>query len=167
MLCVFADYILRHILREKFSVNSPEFYLNNSGKPCLKGDNLHFSISHSGTYVACVVDTAPVGIDIETPRTIHKNTINHCCTEDEKTFICQDFSTLPPALLPNSAEAKRFLSVWTAKEAYLKYTGEGLSGGLNNIATTESNQLKNHIEGKLLTNINKEEYILSIISESH
>ncbi len=165
-LCVFSDMLLREMLREHFCIDSPEFYLSESGKPCLVGDTLHFSISHSGSFIACAVDTSPVGIDIETSRAINKKVIEHCCTSEEVEYICPDPSVLADPIPADSKEAHRFLTLWTAKEAFLKYTGEGLGGGVKNIVTVENGNLKSAINNKKLLTVTEKDYILSVISES-
>lgn len=165
-LCVFSDMLLREMLSKHFRIETPDFYLSESGKPCLLGDNVHFSISHSGSYIACAVDTSSVGIDIETPRDINKRILDHCCTRDEIGYICADVSALPDPIPAESPEAQRFLTLWTAKEAYLKYTGQGLSGGLDSVVTIENGKLRSLINQKKLTIVTKKDYVISVISEN-
>ena len=164
-LCVFSDMLLREMLKDTFGIEAPEFYINEKGKPCLMGNNLHFSISHSGSFVACAVDTSPVGIDIEIPRPINKRMLDHCFTNEEVRFIVSDLSSLPDSIPADSPETHRFLSMWTAKEAYLKFTGEGLGGGLKNIVTIEDGKLKSSINNKQLITIHNNDYVLSIITQ--
>lgn len=165
-LCVFSDMLLREMLKDNFGIENPEFYIDKSGKPCLLGDRLHFSISHSGCFIACAVDTTPVGIDIETPRPVTKKVIGYCCTEKEKNYIFSETQSIPDFLSPDSIETRRFLSLWTAKESYLKLTGEGLGGGLKNIVTVENYKLKSTINNKKLLTITEKDYVMSVISES-
>lgn len=165
-LCVFSDMLLRTMLRESFGINHPEFCEDEKGKPYLLGNDLYFSLSHSGTYIACAIDTHPVGVDIETPRAVEPRVINHCCTAQESLYVCADPMTRTDPLPAQSEEAVRFLTLWTAKEAYLKFTGEGLTGGLKNIVTIENGKLKSTINDKHLTAIIQKDYVLSIISEN-
>ena len=160
-LCVFADMLLRRILKEHFAVESPIFSANEQGKPVLANGKVHFSISHSKNFIACVADTQPVGIDIEHFRPIPARLINKVCTCEETDFIGAKGEFL------NGKEMKKFLCVWTAKEAYLKYTGTGLSGGLQSICTIENGHIKKVLMPNVfLTNILSEEYALSIVSEN-
>ena len=163
--CVFSHLLLCEILREHFGIDFPEFYISENGKPCLVGDKVHFSISHSGDFIACAVDVTPVGIDIEIPRDITKRVLRHCCNEEEVAFIFQDTTSLPDPIPAQSVQARRFLSLWTAKEAYLKYTGEGLSGGLVSVTAVSGGKLATQINQRNFTQITKKDYTLSIISQ--
>lgn len=164
-LCVFSHLLLCHMLKEHFGIDSPEFYISEKGKPHLSGDKVHFSISHSGDFIACAVDTTPVGIDIETPRDITGRVLRHCCNEEELRYITQDPISLPDLIPAQSEQASSFLSIWTAKEAYLKYTGEGLGGGLVSVSAVSDGKLVNQINQRTLTQVTEKGYILSVISQ--
>lgn len=161
--CVFSDMLLREMLREHYSLDAPEFYTDEKGKPHIKGDKVHFSISHSGEYVACAVDSSPVGIDIERIRTVTLSLIKRVCTEEELQYV----------LGGNDAQnvdcevCLRFLHLWCAKEAYLKYTGEGLAGGLKSLSFAHKNGIVNnplpHISLHISTT---QEYVCAIIREA-
>ena len=163
--CVFSHLLLCDMLKEHFGIDSPEFYISEKGKPCLSGDKVHFSISHSGDFIACAVDTTPVGIDIETPRDITGRVLRHCCNEEELRYITQDPASLPDLIPAQSEQASRFLSIWTAKEAYLKYTGEGLGGGLVSVSAVSEGKLVNQINQRTLTQVTEKSYTLSVISQ--
>lgn len=160
--CVFADMLLREMLRDNFSVTEPEFYTDENGKPHLKGDKIQFSISHSGNYVACAVDSAPVGIDIEKIRTVDLPLIKRVCTDDELSFVLSNEDTFI-----DKNTCTRFLSVWCAKEAYLKYTGQGLSGGLKSITVADKSGIKeNPLPHLKLEVFSTESYVCAIINET-
>ena len=163
--CVFSHLLLCEMLREHFGIDSPEFYIAENGKPCLAGDMVYFSISHSGDFIACAVDTSPVGIDIETPRDITKRVLRHCCTEEEMKFISQSLDSLPDPIPAQSVQGSKFLSLWTAKEAYLKYTGEGLGGGLVSVTAVSEGKLVTQINQRKLTQITEKDYTLTVISQ--
>lgn len=161
-LCVFADMLVRELLKEHFSIENPVFSKDENGKPVLQNKEAHFSISHSKSFVACAVDSKPVGIDIEELRPIPAQLIKRVCTCEEKEFINSNGEALSPS------EVKKFLQVWTAKEAYLKYTGKGLGGGLQSVSTVENREIKRELSsGVFLKSIQDEEYILSIVSENN
>lgn len=165
-LCVFSDMLLREMLKNSFGIENPDFYTDKKGKPSLSDGSLHFSISHSGSYIACAVDTSAVGIDIETPRPVTKQVVDYCCSDEEKSYIFSQPQPVIDSLNSSSEETLRFLSIWTAKEAYLKFTGEGLGGGLKNIQTVENGKLKDTINNKKLITDTQKNYVLSVIYES-
>ncbi|UXI69009.1 beta-ketoacyl synthase N-terminal-like domain-containing protein [Tahibacter amnicola] len=81
---------------------------------------LHLSISHKPQYgVALVGGPARVGVDIELiePRLPAFEELNF--DDDERALLDRH----PPALRPYLVTL-----LWTAKEAYAKYTGEGIGG---------------------------------------
>lgn len=67
---IFAGLLLRYaFLQEGYGIDAwqqVEIIEGTYGKPYLKGYSaFHYSLSHSGEWVACAVDTMPVGIDIQ------------------------------------------------------------------------------------------------------
>lgn len=161
--CVFADMLLRQMLSEHHSIDAPEFYTDEKGKPHIKGDKVHFSISHSGEYVACASDLSPVGTDIEKIRTVNLPLVKRVCTEEELQYVFEgdNIQNL------GSEACVRFLQLWCAKEAYLKYTGEGLAGGLKSLSFANRNGIISnplpHISLHISTT---QEYVCAIIREA-
>ena len=103
-----------------------EIDYNNHGKPLVKNiPDLYFSLSHSKNLVAFVKSTQPVGIDTEliSQRRIHVQ--KRFFTENENHFIEQSNN-------PDTA----FFRIWTAKEAYVKMIGTGLSKPLSSFDVT-------------------------------
>ena len=87
------------------------------GKPYfLHAPQLHFSISHSGRRWLCAFSDAPVGLDVQQHRVCQRQAL-------ARRF----FSPAEQLFLEQRAYAP-FFDLWCAKESYLKYTGEGLSG---------------------------------------
>lgn len=90
------------------------------GKPYIDGySEWQFNISHTLGMIAVAVSEKPIGIDIEK---IQKQDLR----------IAERFFTSPECNYINEAESdaeknKRLLEVWTKKEAYIKFTGEGMS----------------------------------------
>lgn len=117
----FGEMLLREKLAEEYSVNDEAVFINNlpSGKPVafVGGKEIFVSISHSGDFVAAAVCDTPVGIDLEAKREIKPDFIKKVLSEEELEFVKE-----------GNDETTAFLKIWTAKEAYLKLTGEGLAG---------------------------------------
>ena len=104
-----AGCLLRYALeREGVPFERQCFTENPWGKPRLDGNrNLHFNLSHSGTWVACAVSNLPVGVDVE---------IKACSMELARKHF-----------LPQELEQNQLTRLWTAKEAFSKAIGRGLT----------------------------------------
>ena len=96
------------------------------GKPYLKEyPNLCYNLSHSGKYVALVVDERPVGIDIEQLRRGYQKLVKRFFSEEEVR------------LFDASWDDELFTKLWTRKESYLKATGYGMRMPLDGFSTCE------------------------------
>ncbi|SDJ96631.1 4'-phosphopantetheinyl transferase family protein [Microbulbifer yueqingensis] len=100
-----------------------------SGKPELVDEpGLHFSLSHSGDWIALAVsEDSPVGVDIEQPRR----------QRDIMRIAHRYFHADECALLeapPESETLRQFYRLWTLKEAFFKARGTGISEGLDRIS---------------------------------
>ena len=99
------------------------------GRPLLVEDpEVQFSISHSGEMIALAITIKScVGVDLEAvSRRVSLSEIA------ERIFSSADFAIFKE--LPPEESSKAFFRAWTGKEAYLKATGLGLSGGLQEIS---------------------------------
>lgn len=155
MRTVFADSLVRSLLSQELG-GAPQsfcFSYNEHGKPMLADGSYHFNISHCEDIIVAAVDRLPIGIDVERIRDINlKIAVKYFC-EDELYYLFghevqdKDFIKTP------SIETRlRFFELWTAKEAYLKCIGTGLTH-LKNVDTT-----KLAFERHLLDN----EYVVTI-----
>ena len=109
---------LESVLKEKFNIKMPEIKKGSHGKPYFPGTDIHFNISHSGDFKVLAIAETPVGVDIEKVRKADLRVAKRFC-ENEYNYITQKDSE------------HRFFEIWTKKEAYLKYKGTGLKGGLD------------------------------------
>ena len=109
---------LKRILARKLGVDSLDlrFSFGKFGKPYLANADFHFNLSHSGEMAVCAVSSNPVGIDVEETREDldYADISNHHFLPSERRKLDRD----------------RFYRIWTAKEAFLKGLGEGLSTDL-------------------------------------
>jgi 4'-phosphopantetheinyl transferase len=99
------------------------------GKPLLiqpTGVGVDFNLAHTeGLLVAAVTFAGQVGVDVEpTARPVNLDIA-------DRYFAPSEIASL--RALPQTAQVERFLTLWTLKEAYLKATGVGISGGLSAI----------------------------------
>jgi len=109
--------LMEGLEKEYGLTEAPELAFGPSGKPYLTGHpDIHFNLSHCPRAALCVLGDAPVGCDIEaTPSVLDRDLCRYCFNDAEQ------------ASLQASAHPQRsFTELWTRKEAYLKWTGEGL-----------------------------------------
>ena len=118
---VFGEMLARKMIAEKSGVSeeSLEFSVTELGKPYLTEPEVHFSISHSGDYVLCAVSDTPVGADIEKTRPVEERLIRRVCTDEEASFVLEGSDA--------AERLRRFFRVWTAKEAFFKCRGTGIT----------------------------------------
>lgn len=125
LLSLGADYLLLRFLREKAHLSPEDLELAEGphGKPFLPGHpRIHFNLSHSGNYAALAAGSRPCGIDVEKARTNFNRIAERFFTEEENRILS--------SLQTDSARSEAFLRIWTRKESYLKWSGEGLSRDL-------------------------------------
>lgn len=124
--------MLREVLGGILSVSPIEIPIlyTKQGKPYTEG--LYFNASHSyEQFVICVCKEEEIGVDIE------KIDYHGWNIEWEKELFSMKEQKHANSL-SGSKRSEYFFSVWTRKEAFLKYQGSGLSSPLPNIDTEES-----------------------------
>ena len=116
--CIGAELLLWFALRGKYSFPLLLSY-SEKGKPYIEGSNVKFSLSHSGGICVCAVAECELGVDIEKERDLPDSL--------KKRFLTDCDALETPCL------------VWSAKEAFLKLTGDGIDGTikLTDIETKE------------------------------
>lgn len=77
--------------------------------------------------VVCAVDDGKIGVDVELIRDIDMRITKIACTENDKSYIFGQNGLSCEDITPDSDMLLRFFELWTAKEAYLKYCGTGIS----------------------------------------
>ena len=116
---------------------------DDRGRPFFASEALRhdvdFNLSHTEKTVAVAIaireageDAPRVGIDVEMPHPRIR----------KKQLAARFFAENEIRLLDESNDEERaFLSIWTRKEAYLKYLGTGLAGEMQTADTTEPSAL--------------------------
>ena len=116
--------MLRALLADYTGRPASSFQLgaDDRGKPlCVDGPAV--SISHSGDFVACAVcDVGDIGVDLEFWNR----------SRDVEAIARRFFSPEESEWLATQP-ADHFYRLWVLKEAWLKATGVGLSGGLDKL----------------------------------
>ena len=130
------------------------FTHNRYGKPELcpefNHSHLFFNMSHSNN--VCVValkKNCPVGVDVEEVKELPdlNDIVEFCLSEYEKSWF---FS------IPEDMQTQIFYKVWTAKEAFIKAVGIGLSFPLAEVefALKGIDELKLYrVKGKAATSV--------------
>lgn len=115
MQTVIGDHIARQLIAEwcKMKPEEIRFSVNEHGKPYAVDLPIHFNISHSDNYVFCAVSERPIGVDIETIRPVNLRIAKKFCSDNEVCYIADD--------------TNRFFELWTAKEAWSKKIGCGIT----------------------------------------
>ncbi len=98
---------------------SLRFVYGESGKPALEAGELHFNLSHSGDRALLALAHAPIGVDLELHRSAGYEEVGR------RFFAAGEVARLL-ALAP-ADRAAEFFRTWTAKEAFLKCTGDGIT----------------------------------------
>lgn len=123
---VLGEWLAKTMLATQSSlpIEQIELLRTPKGKPYAKG-LAEFSISHSGPWVVVALSHRPVGIDVECLRPIDLKLAQRVCTERDLAFLFTGEplfeKTEDPALLAC------FFKIWTAKEAYFKQQGTGIT----------------------------------------
>jgi 4'-phosphopantetheinyl transferase len=124
-----AHFLLRQVL-SAHGARAPDdwrFAVGDHGKPYLidNGDDLRFNLTHTtGLVAVAVAKGVELGIDAEwlDRRSPNLNIADHRFSPDEIAWLRS---------LAADAQQDGFLRLWTAKEAFLKSTGKGLTQALS------------------------------------
>lgn len=113
-----AYELLALALREGYGLpHMPRVERRALGKPFFPAlPALYFNISHSGPWSVCAVGDEEVGADVERVRPRSAGLARYALTDREY----QQFQAL-------GASWEDFYTLWTAREAWSKYTGEGVA----------------------------------------
>ena len=145
--CAAAYLLLREGLLKEYGITQPPvFEYSEHGKPSIIGrPDVCFNLSHCREAAICVLDSQPVGVDIESIRKYNISLARYTMNDAELRRIEQ-------AVRPDV----EFIRLWTMKEAVLKLRGSGIIDNMKDVLDGSE-----HIK----TVINeKKGYIFSIVS---
>ncbi|MDH5670863.1 MAG: 4'-phosphopantetheinyl transferase superfamily protein [Myxococcales bacterium] len=127
VLFMAAHVLVRQLLSERTGQAAAQlrFEVGPHGKPELSQPGrtpaLRFNLSHCDGLVACaVLDGHPVGVDVE-----HLD--RRVAVESLAPRVLSGRELQGLEALGGEARRRRFLQLWTAKEAYVKALGDGLT----------------------------------------
>lgn len=120
-----AEQLLIDVIRERIGASAlpPIIETMPGGKPYLANIPLFFSLSHSGSFVACAVADYEIGLDIQETRPGPSALMRRCFSEEEREYV-----------RASSDPAAAFTGLWCLKESYVKATGEGLRRELGTVS---------------------------------
>ena len=129
-LSIGGEWLARKLLSDYCKISPDDIIITRDelGKPYTPNlKEVFFNISHSENFVAAVISDKPVGIDIEKLRILHIKASKKVCCDEELHYI---FGKSKCDIDFNKEQSpdviKRFLEIWTAKEAYYKCIGTGI-----------------------------------------
>ena len=117
---VCAKAVLCNLLKEQYGMSDFLVSYKESGKPYIRNSEVHFNLSHSDDIVLCAVGDERVGCDAEHIKEYNEKIARRFFTEKEQMRLDKSRN-----------KASDFTKLWTLKESILKYSGEGMSGGLS------------------------------------
>ncbi|CAM5489435.1 4'-phosphopantetheinyl transferase family protein [Bacillus safensis] len=120
-----GEVLVRQTIHDMYDLPMDQivFETEGNGKPVVRQlPSFHFNLSHSGNWVVCAVDDAPVGIDIEEIKPIDLAIAKRFFSADEYQDLLSQ---------PAERQEAYFFHLWSMKEAFIKLTGKGLSYGLS------------------------------------
>ena len=103
------------------------------GKPYLIDyPGIYFSLSHSGNMAVLAISDSEAGIDVQERRGYQEKVVKRFYHESEIAVI--------EAISDPAEKANCFYQMWTAKEAYIKYTGNGMGQDLRSFCVDLANE---------------------------
>lgn len=125
------------------------------GKPIIVDEpDLMFNLSHCVEGVACAIECFNVGVDIQDYITCYDICYDSVLTNDEKEY------------LKSSDYLGKFTHIWTIKESYGKYKGEGILYDLemfNTIPILKNNSKHNDLT---FTTMKTDTYVITACSNT-
>lgn len=117
VLSALSWLLLCHLLEREGIHHGPFEVVNGKNeKPLVKDDIFFFNISHTKGAVLAAAGFSPVGADIQIVEGKYEPVAKRVLTPSELSLVKH-----------SSEPGKEFTRLWTLKESYIKYTGEGIS----------------------------------------
>ncbi len=133
-----GEIIACELLNERFGI-SQQILRDDNGRPFISGDAVYISIAHSGDYAVCAADRLPIGIDIESISAVTPRLVDRICTAEEAAYISEG----------GNLNTERLCEIWTAKEAYFKKLGTGITD-FKSVNTLTLDRYIEHVNGYII-----------------
>lgn len=128
---LYAEILLRSLIAMTTGTANRDIdiRLGRTGKPYLASTPwLEFNVTHTRYAVAVALSNRPVGVDIEKIRPTELHIAPDIFTENELRWLNQAAEDRP----------RRFVELWTKKEALVKHDGDGLPSNLKTVDVMSS-----------------------------
>jgi 4'-phosphopantetheinyl transferase len=148
-LKICSEILIRCLICQTLHIKNKEiqFLLNDYGKPYLAYfPSFEYNISHTKNAIAIGISDNPVGVDIEKIKRFDFRMPKYSFTDNENSFLTSE----------QANQDRRFFEIWTKKEAYIKYSGKGLSIPLKSFDVTDTGFSPN------LSSVQISDYIISV-----
>ena len=123
-----------------FDAENAVILKGEKGKPYIDGLPVHFNVSHTGTMWMCIAGPEECGLDIQQEKDCEFEKIarRHFSKKEQEYVALHGL--------------KGFFRIWTRREAYGKYTGQGFYGEMPPFTDDECN-LQEYTGGAYLREI--------------
>lgn len=146
------DISLRKSISEFINMNKNKlFYITEYNKPFLVNENLFFNLSYSGKYGVLAISKRNIGVDIEKIRKFEYKKICNSLFSKKEIGYCSNIY--------------KFYTLWTLKEAYIKFIGHGINEIRKIIFEVNDNKLYNSKKNSEFFSLKFQDYIISIFKE--
>lgn len=162
---------VQNALREYTGIDSAEITYTSKGKPMVKGtpNDIYVSVTTADEVMVVAFSPKPIGIDGEHMARFENQTIDRkldYIALAERFFSSDEAEYVRDG---SAEEAERFAQIWVRKEAYVKYTGEGMSA-FSGFSVTDGIKMFNKVNGVPVKKLNvvfpgSNEYIFMVASE--
>lgn len=132
-LSLYSELLTIYTLEKALGRSLPDiiFSKTSTGKPFFAEEpQWHFNTSHSGRRIICGIANQWIGVDVEKIGQIHSFVSDNCFHKDEQL-----------KLLLASSKEQLFYEIWTRKEAFVKYDGNGIAQDLTKINVYDPKKL--------------------------
>ena len=159
-LSLAGDMLIYKAITEQLKISRSKINIayGEMGKPYAANLNIHFSVSHSGSFAAVAISDKPVGVDIEKLRPFSAAVANKIFTEKEKDYLMS---------VPCTEQSKslHFFELWTIKEAYIKLHGTTI-GHIKDLSLQGNNGMFTSDEPLQITmDYSVPDYVTAIVQE--
>lgn len=125
----------------------PVYRREKNGKPVIEDG--YVSLSHSGKYAVCAYYPSPVGVDLEVWRDVRPSLAKRLLSDSEKT---------------GDPDSGFLLRKFVVKEAFLKMTGEGITGGFRELTADGGLIYRRGEKAAVYRTVDTDEYFLAVVS---